>query len=484
MFYSKLIKQIPFLNGSPKILDLEKSKKKQTKPNKNKPKRLDSAEPKKKSSIRSSSQPQETISKNQLKKDLEDIEKSIKAKGSSNTMLLKKAEILLDMGKYSQAKQILNKIIKTSKDRRITNKAKHLHSASQERQAENEFRKKAQLIDNLKKAGAIYGQAFSTLPQPNESSFDEDITQWVRNEARRARTADLPMLSHEIINIALEAQKNSPWLMHGKALSLNMMGRQEEALDILRKLQQSATGEKLTKSIKNSIKNILKYPQKNRAKINIYLATQAQALARHNSLETKYTPEPGSSEAGTKAKSLVFKDALDAFSVDPTASLVLLNSILDYFPRDGASLQLKGEIYSALNRDNEAISTWKIIANSTEKEISDKARMSISSILSKRAKRICTKNSAKEAILFFIEAHFRHNLAPVLDDRMAKILSQIEPSIDKSSNPELRQHEAQLQYNTLIVEYFEEKFRKLSNINSEALAHKPGMIRKTAPKAG
>ena len=59
-----------------------------------------------------------------------------------------------------------------------------------------------------------------------------------------------------------------------------------------------------------------------------------------------------------------------------------------------------------------------------------------------------------------------------------------EPGIDKNSNPESRQHEAQLQYNTLIVEYFEEKFRKLSNINSEALAHKPGMIRKTAPKAG
>ena len=99
MFYSKLIKQIPFLNGSPKILDLEKSRKKQTKPNKNKPKRLDSAEPKKQSSIRSSSQPQETISKNQLKKDLEDIEKSIKVKGSSNTMLLKKAEILFSISR-------------------------------------------------------------------------------------------------------------------------------------------------------------------------------------------------------------------------------------------------------------------------------------------------------------------------------------------------------------------------------------------------
>ena len=484
MFYSKLIKQIPFLNGSPKILDLEKSKKKQPKANKNKPKRLNPAEHKEELPICFSSQPQDAISKNQLKKDLEDIDKSIKTKGSNNTILLKKAEILLDMGKYSQAKQILSNIIKTSRDRKLTNKAKNLHSASQERQAENEFKKKTQLIENLQKAGAIYGQAFSTLPQPNESSFDEDITQWVRNEARRARTADLPMLSHEIINLALEAQKNSPWLMHGKALSLNMMGRQEEALDILRKLQKSATGEKLTKSIKNSIKNILKCPQKNRAKINIYLATQTQALAKHNSLETKYTPDPSSSEAGTKAKSLVFKDALDAFSVDPNASLVLLNSILDYFPKDGASLQLKGEIYSALNRDNEAISTWKIIANSTEKEIADKARMSISSILSKRAKRICTKNSAKEAILFFIESHFKHNLAPVLDERMAKILSQIEPSIDKNSNPESRQHEAQLQYNTLIVEYFEEKLRKRSNINPAALAQKTGTIRKTAPKAG
>ena len=90
MFYSKLIKQIPFLNGSPKILDLEKSKKKQSKPNKNKPKRLNPAEPKKELSIRPSSQPEGAISKNQLKKDLEDIEKSIKAKGSSNAILLKK----------------------------------------------------------------------------------------------------------------------------------------------------------------------------------------------------------------------------------------------------------------------------------------------------------------------------------------------------------------------------------------------------------
>ena len=64
------------------------------------------------------------------------------------------------------------------------------------------------------------------------------------------------------------------------------------------------------------------------------------------------------------------------------------------------------------------------------------------------------------------------------------IVAQINPSIDSFSDPELRKHQMQLQYNTLVIEYFEEKLRKKVLSDPGAPAQKTGAIRKTALKAG
>ena len=65
-----------------------------------------------------------------------------------------------------------------------------------------------------------------------------------------------------------------------------------------------------------------------------------------------------------------------------------------------------------------------------------------------------------------------------------KILGQIKPPDDNFTDPELRKHEMQLQYNTLVIEYFEKKWRKQERLDAGIQAQKPGTIRKTDPKAG
>ena len=65
-----------------------------------------------------------------------------------------------------------------------------------------------------------------------------------------------------------------------------------------------------------------------------------------------------------------------------------------------------------------------------------------------------------------------------------KILGQIKTPADSFTDPELHKHEMQLEYNTLVMEYLEKKWRKQGRLDVGVQAQKPGTIRKTDPKAG
>ena len=137
------------------------------------------------------------------------------------------------------------------------------------------------------------------------------------------------------------------------------MGQQEEALIILEKLKKTNKGEKITQSINSAIKNA----QKNtinyrRHTMNIYLAKHLKAIAQNQALDTNFIPEIETINAQTGIKSLIFKEALNNISDSPETSLTLLDAILDYVPKDGSALQLKGEAFVALKKNKQQ--TWSL----------------------------------------------------------------------------------------------------------------------------
>ena len=454
MFLSKFLGRLSILNQNQKRKSSKNPKKVRSKTNKDQTLRSPFNTAAKKESKRSSLPIVKDIdTTRQLNEQLAVIEKRIKSKGSNNDLLLKKGELLLQKGKYKQSRKVLNEIIESKNNRQSSRSARELISLSQQLQ-------KSELIENLHKTGNIYNHTLINPPKNPSFSSDLEITNWVRDEARRARSAGLPKLSHELIDLTLNTVKQPSSLLLGKALSLNMIGRKKEALEILKKLQKEAKDKKVIEEANKTIESIKKNPVLNQFKVNKYLAMQCNALAKASSFETKFIPDLKNIEADAKLKSLIYKEAIVCFDENPNAALSFINSILDYFPKDAASLQLKGEILCTLGRGNEALPIWKNLAISKDENIAVKAQESITAFLSKKATQISVKKTPREALLFYIDSSLKYNNSTNINNKVMRIIAQADSSIDSISDPELRKHHMQLQYNNLVIDYFEEKVRK------------------------
>ena len=181
---------------------------------------------------------------------------------------------------------------------------------------------------------------------------------------------------------------------------------------------------------------------------------------------------------------MIFNQARSSLNLNPQASLYLVDSILDYFPGDLASLQLKGEALFALKQTDEAIQIWKNLTDSKNENIAKKAAELISSTFTQKTKSINIKKSPKAAVSFFIQQHLNHNLSPILNKEVEKNLLQLKPPNTDISDPELQQHQLQLQFNTLVIEHLETQLHEKGRLDASAAAQRPGAIRKTAREAG
>ena len=317
------------------------------------------------------------------------------------------------------------------------------------------------------------------LPEAEILQRNLDIAQLVRKESRRARTKGLPKLACNLIDQALRAGYQSPWLLHEKALCLNMIGQKKQALNILKELSRTNKGEKITSSINKSTEDIKKETHHSKHQMNIFLAKQSIIMANCNSLRINFIPPISRIKANTNIKQLVFKEARTAIKKNPRASLDLTNTILDYFENDLAALQLKGEALSELNREDEAIQIWKNLIQCKNKDITSKASKLIAYSIAKKIKSNQKNYSPKSAIEFYIQQQLEIGLDPIITNEAKEILRQFTAPGTEFSDPELSKHHLQLQFNTLVIECLEARWRKRERLDSSLPDQKPGAIRKT-----
>ena len=147
-------------------------------------------------------------------------------------------------------------------------------------------------------------------------------------------------------------------------------------------------------------------------------------------------------------------------------------------------MQLKGDALARLRQDQEAINIWKKLANSEHEETANKALQSITNVLSQKALQIHSTKSSQEALSVFIDEHLKINLTPKLNELIIPILMQSEPDTEAFSDPELAQHQFQLQFNTIVIQHLEAQLIKQKKSNNCAASQKPVAISKTGPKAG
>jgi len=421
----------------------------------------------------------------ELNKALQNIEKSISNEDSKNQLLLQKADLLLRKGKSNQALQLLIRLKKCKKDLKTSNSAKQFLSHFDSLKHQALIKKNKAFINNIQYIAKQYSYQTKNPPEPQDPSFNIKAIQFIREEAQLSRAADLPILSLELIDQALKAGQQSPWLLYGKALSLDMIGQQREALKILEEIKKINKGEKITKSIDIAIKNAQKgtnnYRQTN---LNIYLAKHLRAKARKLKVDTEFIPDAQIIDARSGIKSLIYKAALNALPKNPEATINFLDVILDFIPKDGASLLLKGEALFTLKKANKAIQLWAIVAQSNNEKNAQEASKKISKFLARRARKISASQSPQQAITFYIEEHFKLHLTPNPAPQLIHIFKQIDPSNVNFFDPELRQHQLQVEFNTFLIEYLETQLRKQGLLDTDAGVQKPDAIRKTVSKAG
>lgn len=413
---------------------------------------------------------------------LKEVDKAIRSKTATHQQLLLKAEILLRKGRFRKAKELLTSICNNRKDQKIANEAKCLQKILPQLQQEASLSKLKTLVNDLRRIAQKYETKLLSLPSDKELTPDLDITLLIRKEAHLARSAELPAFSYELIEHTLQNGQESQWLVHDKALSLNMMGQQSMALELLRGLKKTTKKEKLTNSINRNIEDIQKNPKRYQLKANSYLAKQSKIILRRNGLDTAFIPEGPKINDKSRIKLFIFRKARAVLPENPKACLTLVNSILDYFQGDLAALLLKGEALAALQRNKEAIQIWKELTQSLDNTIARKAHKLITQHLTKKAKLISTKRSTKAALSYFIQEHLKLKLVPTLNNDIAKVISKLQLPNTNCSDPDLQNHQFQLQLNTLVVEFLENQLRQKDPLSFKGPTKNSVAIKEAVPK--
>ena len=460
MFFEQIRKQIPFLNSNKTNLN----RKKETE-------RLVLEEV------------SQLISEKKYKRALKVINTNIDHGITTNQILHKKAFLLAQTKRYEEANAIWRRLSE------LKNKPKLAASAQQSletiKKIESERIKSTRhLINSLHSIAKKYQQKLNNLPRPKDWLDKVNIIPLVCKEAELARTTDLPKLAFDLVEQTLRSGLESPLLILDKALSLGMMGQHSRALELLNNLNQEIKNQEVKDRIQERIHQLNREVDYYNSKKAFYLATQAKIVASASSIDVQHIPEDLSAHTESEIKSLIFKEAITCLDASPAASLWLANSILDYYPGDGSSLQLKGEALDALEREHEAIQSWKQLTHSENKETATKASKSISKVLTKMALISSPKSSPEEAISFYIREHLKLKLAPKFNNGLKAILEQLEQSNTDFSDPELEQQQFQLVFNTLVIECLEVQLHQQGRLNATSSAQKPGAISKTGPKAG
>ena len=423
------------------------------------------------------------ITEKKYKRALKLINETVDNGISTNQILFKKASILAQLKRYEEANVIWQRLSE------LKNKPKLAASAKQSLQTskiikDERIQSTKHLIRILHANAKKYQQKLNHLPKPKDWSTEVDIIPLICKEAELARTAELPKLSADLIDQTLRAGLESALLIHDKALSLGMMGQLSTALELLEDLSQEIKNPEIKELIGRGKEKLHSNANHYNLKKIFYLVKQARIVLSTSSIEPKLIPEDASACTEQETKSLIFNEAINCFNKSPEASLWLVNSILDYYPGDGASLQFKGEVLAALKRNREAIQTWNKLAHSEDKEIANKASQAISRAITQMALHTSSLKSPEEAISLFIREHLRLKLAPTFNKELNAILEQLESSNTDFSDPELEQQQLQLVFNTQVIGYLEAQLSEQGRLNASALGQHAGATGKTAPKAG
>ena len=441
MFFEQIRERIPFLNSNKRHLSRKKE-----------------------SERIALNEANQLISNKKHKKALKVINSTIDNGISTNQILAKKAFLLAQIKHYDDAKAIWQRLSELKNKPKLAALAKQSLETLEQIKIQN-IKATQHLLNNLHSRAAKYQHKFNHLPRANDWTPGTSLITFICKEAELARIAELPKLAADIAEQALQAGQRSPLLINEKALSLGMMGQHSTALELLDTLSREIKNQDIKDQINKCRHKLNTDADYYNSKKSFYLAKQSRLAMCYGRTEIKFIPEDLTVHTEQEIRSLIYREAAESLEDNPETSLWIANAILDYYPGDGASLQLKGEALADLNRSYEALKAWEKLIHSVHKDTAKKASMSISKMLTRMALNTSTIHSPTEAISLFIREHLKRKLAPTFNNELKPVLEQLEPSNTDFSDPELEQQQLQLVFNTQVIEHLEAHLSEQGHMN-------------------
>ena len=110
-----------------------------------------------------------------------------------------------------------------------------------------------ELINTLQNLAAEYNWTTQCLPPPNQQLKNIDLDQFIIEEANLTRKNNFLQLSLDIVNTAIAAGNDNPWMLDCRARALSALEQFDEAHQIWSKLSQMDNRPALLSSVKTSI---------------------------------------------------------------------------------------------------------------------------------------------------------------------------------------------------------------------------------------
>ena len=259
------------------------------------------------------------------------LEKCIEEGLPPEWILHNKATYLSKLGSFDTAHTIWNELIAQGKPQKLVDAAEKALSDSKEQQASTKENPTHRLLNQLQAAANAQSWPLEHLDLVNDDSQQDDITIFVIKESFRARKESLYDLSLTLINLAIEAGLDSPWLLENKAQSLSALKQFDAAHFIWEELISQTAKPKLVEIAKNALSASKDQQKQAIAENSLHILEKLHTIAGQHSWEPTHLPNHETLDQELDLNVLLIKESFSARKKKKNQlSLELIDTGLDH----------------------------------------------------------------------------------------------------------------------------------------------------------
>ena len=245
-------------------------------------------------------------------------------------LLYHKAGYLSKTESFEEAQTIWKDLVSTGESPNLIKQCEKALKDSKQQQAEAAENSASTLLEKLHALAKTESWTFETLHTINEDATPEDITTLIIKESFHARRKNHPALSLDLLDTAIEAGLESPWLLENKARSLSALEQFEAAHALWNELIGLEDKPKL---VETAQKALLASKEKEEEAIKdkpLRLIDQFHQIAKSYSYIPEHLPSREQFDLEQDLNTIVIKESFSARRQQKNQlSLDLINEALD-----------------------------------------------------------------------------------------------------------------------------------------------------------